>query len=219
MADNNDISQLAAEAGADSSSASVTQDVTETGAAASTALISQEVSELGAGASVAVISQEATELGADESSAVISQVTLEYGRGPEIVPPDESPVRTFTVGAGLGSSWYIVLQLSDSGHELRDKVVKSLRVTGKLTNAVAKIYAYGPKEDIAVEQIEDGIGQKATIALTNTTQVQQSRRFQVNVKNAMTHTVRVEGSGGNAGDIRDRIDEIVYEVARQGVRR
>lgn len=122
------------------------------------------------------------------------------------------------MGAGLGLPWYIVLQLSDSGIELRDKVIKSLRVTGKLTNAIAKVYGYGPKEDIVMADLEKGIGQKVAVVLDNTTQVQQSRRFQMNVKNAMTHTVRLEGRD-NAEGIPDRLDELLLEVSRQGIRR
>lgn len=218
MADNNDISQLAAEAGADSSSASVTQDVTETGAAESNAVVSQDSAEIGAGASTAFVSQLPSEIGANKSSGIISQVTLEYGRGPEVVPPADSPTDTFTFDEGLGNDWFIALQLSDSGDELRDKVVKSLRVTGKVTSCLAKVYGYGPLENINVGDIEQGIGQRVAVSLPNTTQVQQSKRHQINVPHSMTHTIRIEGHDFGNGE-RDRIDEVVMEISRQGVRR
>lgn len=194
------------------------QAVVEAGADASETKVSQEVVELGASGSTTKISQEVVELGASRSPSKISQLCIELGLGPEIVPPSDSPVGTFTVGAGLGLDWFIALQLSDSGVELRDKVVKPVRITGKTTRGLVKVYGYGPKEDINVAHIEDGIGQKATLSIDDTTQVQQSRRLPVNVKNAMTHTVRVEGVWDGEG-IPDRIDEIVYEVARQGIRR
>lgn len=202
MADNTDVSQLSGELGADSSSAQT----------------SQFVGEAGPGSSAAVVSQGIVEFGPGNSTAIVSQLTIELGRGPEVIPPASNPVGTFTVGAGLGLDWYIALQISDSGIELRDKVVKDPRLTGKFTNGRLKVYGYGPKEDINVTDIEQGINQKATLILDDTTQVQQSKLLEVNVKNAMTHTVRVEGIWDGQG-IPDRIDEAVYQVARQGVRR
>ncbi len=218
MADNTDISQSIGEVGAEASNAQVSQLSGEAGVDAGTAQVSQVAGELGAGASTAQISQAPIELGASASAAVISQLTIELGRGPEVIPPDESPVDTFTFGAGLGNPWFIALQLSDSGVELRDKVVKPVRVTAKTTRGLVKVYGYGPKEDINPEDLESGLNHKATLSLTDTTQVQQSGRLPVNVKNIMTHTVRVEGIWDGLG-IPDRIDEIVYEVAGQGIRR
>lgn len=148
----------------------------------------------------------------------VSQITIELLRGPEVVPPSDNPVSTFTVGAGLGNTWDLALQLSDSGVELRDKSVKSLRATGKFSSGKLKVYGYGPKEDIVIDDIEDGTNEKVMVILDDSSHVQQSRRHQVNVKNSMMHTVRIEGIWDGTG-IPDRIDEIVYEVAGQGVRR
>jgi hypothetical protein len=202
VADQTDISQLAPEVAADSSEAQISQAVVEAAASGSTAEIAQLAIET-----------------ADASSIVqIAQLTIELGRGPEVVPPADNPVGTFTVGAGLGLDWFIALQLSDSGEELRDKVVKSFRFTGKTTNALAKGYGYGPLQDIDIDNIEDGTGQRVTLAPPDTTQVQQSKRYQVNLPNSMMHTWRMEGVWNGEG-IPDRIDEIVYEVSRQGIRR
>lgn len=148
----------------------------------------------------------------------ISQLTIELLRGPEVIPPSDNPVSTFTVGAGLGNTYDLTLQLSDTGIELRDKVVKDPRVTGKFTSAKLKVYGYGPKEDINVEDIEDGTNAKVMVVIDDCAQVQHSRVLPLNVKNAMTHTVRIEGNWPGTG-IPDRIDEIVYQVARQGIRR
>lgn len=218
MADQNDISQFIPEVGPESGTGQISQLRSEVGADASSAQISQLPVEIGADASTAQISQLPIEVGADSADVIISQLTIELGRGPEVIPPDDTPVDTFTFDEGLGNEWFIALQLSDSGDELRDKVVKSVRVTGKTTRALIKVYGYGPVEDIDVSNIEDGIGQRVTQMMTDTTQVQQSKRFPVNIPRSMNHTVRVEGIDDGSG-IRDRIDEIVYEVSRQGARR
>lgn len=202
MADPDDISQLVVETTGDTADNQ----------------LSQGIAEVAASASVAQLSQLIAEIAASASGFQISQLTIELARGPEVVPPTDNPVGTFTVGAGLGNDWFICLQLSDSGEELRDKVVKSYRCTGKTTSGVIKGYGYGPLENIDVENIEDGTGQRVTVAIPDTDQVQQSKRFQVNLPNSAMHTVRVQGSWPGTG-IPDRIDEIVYEVSRQGVRR
>lgn len=204
MADNTDISQAISEIGADVGSAQISQ------------LIAEIASEASGGA--AQISQEVIEIGANASTAVISQLTIELGRGPEVIPPADTPVGAFTFDEGLGNTWFIVPQLSDSGIELRDKVVKPFRVTGKVSNARGKIYRYGPTENIDIDAIEAGTGYATVVPLIDTTQVVQSKRHPVNVPNAMLHTIRIEGQWDGTGE-RDRIDEIIYEVAQQGIRR
>lgn len=191
----------------------------EIAAGDSTARISQEVVETGAGDSNARISQETLETGAADSNARISQLTIELGRGPEVVPPAADETSTFTFDEGLGNEYFIVLQLSDYGDELRDHLVKAFRVTGKVTNAKVKIYKYGPLENVEMSDLETGTNSATgAIILSDTTAVQQSRRFPVNVKNAKGSTIRIEGNWPGTGD-RDRVDEVVIEAARQGVRR
>lgn len=149
----------------------------------------------------------------------ISQLTIELLRGPDVTPPADSPTGTFVFnGGGDGVSYYLVPQLSDSGVELRDKVVKPFHVTGKITSPLAKIYGYGPQENIDVDAIEAGTGFKAIVVLDTTTQVALSKRHPVNCPNLRVHTIRIEGRWDGTG-VRDRIDEIVYEQAISGVRR
>ncbi len=222
MADQTDISQAISELGADRSSTQVSQAVSELGADASSAQISQAVSEIGVGASSAQISQLLIEIGAAASTAIISQLTIELGRGPEVIPPADSPSSTFAFDEefGLGVSWYIVPQLTDSGVETRDKRISSVSVRGKVTNASFGVFGYGALDDIDVAAIEAGNINSLTGVriLPNTTMVQQSRRFPVNVKNITNHTTRVQGTWDGTGE-RDRIDEIVYEVSVLGARR
>ena len=218
MADTSFISQSVEEVASGDANTRVSQDIAETAAGDANTRISQDIVEMGSGDSNTRVSQEVIEMGAGNSNTRISQLTIELGRGPEVVPPENEPASTFTVGAGMGLEWYIALQLSDSGIELRDKVVKSVRVTGKTTNGKVKVYGYGPKEDINVSDIEDGINQKVLVILENTTQVQQSKRHNINVKNAMTSTVRIEGIWSGEG-IPDRVDESIMEISQQGIRR
>jgi hypothetical protein len=138
------------------------------------------------------------------------------------VPPPPTPTpeaRTVRFDAGLGSNWWIVPQLDDSSDNLRDKAVKSFVATGKMTVPRFSIYAYGPADNIDVATIEAGTNSASgKKLLPTTTQVQRSARKQINIPNAMLHTVRLEGTWDGQGIV-DRVDEIVYEVARQGIRR
>jgi hypothetical protein len=134
-------------------------------------------------------------------------------------PPPPSPTRTVTFdSSGLGNTWYLALLPSDSGDELRSKVLKPMRITGKVSNCTAKVYSYSPTDEIDVGKVEDGTGFTAEISFPTTTQVQQSALHSINVPNACTHLVRVEGTWDGNG-LRDRIDEIMYQQGEQGVRR
>lgn len=204
MADQTDISQLATEVAADASGVQ----------------ISQAVPEVAADASGVQISQAIPEAAADASGVQISQLTIELARGPEVIPPTDNPAPVFIFGrGGLNVSWWVVPQLSDSGVELRDKTIKAFRATGKMTNPQFQIYGYGPEDGIDVDALEAGTGSSTgPIFMDDTTLVTQTPRHQLNVVNSMTHTCRLAGMWPGTGEP-DRIDEIAYEVAQQGIRR
>jgi hypothetical protein len=128
-------------------------------------------------------------------------------------------VKTVRVGTGNGNRAYLVAPIVDSGDELRGKVVKDARVTGKLTNGALRVYGYDVGVPIVASDLENGVNSSTrSLPLPHTTNVAQSALVKLNVKNAVLHTVRIEvDDRGEA--TRDRIDEIVYQVARQGVRR
>jgi len=140
----------------------------------------------------------------------------------EVPPPPTVTPRVETArfdARGGGSSWYLVPQLSDGGIELRDKTVKSFRATGKMTSPQFSVYGYGAQVPIVVSDLEDGINSSTgKIPLPTTTEVEQYARSQINVANAGLYTYRLEGVWDGEGDV-DRIDEIVVEVAQQGIRR
>ena len=133
-------------------------------------------------------------------------------------------IKTRRFDANLGDdevsvSWYLIPQLSDSDHELRAKVIKAVRVAGKLTDANFQVYTYGPEAVVDVSDLEEGIlSITGEYPLTDTNVVTVSERIQVNCPNASLHTVRVAGTWDGVGS-KDRIDEIEYEQAIQDARR
>lgn len=136
-----------------------------------------------------------------------------------VATPAQPAVNTVRFDEGLGSSWYLIPPLTDSGNELRSKVVKSMRATGRLTNASMKAYAYDINDEIVVADLEAGTNATTRAQdLPDSTQVAQSPRKQINAKNAVLHTVRIEGDDtGNTE--RDEVHELAIEVADEGVRR
>lgn len=145
---------------------------------------------------------------------------LEWSAFVEVPTPPEIGLHTFRFDAGVGPTpWYIVPQLSDSGSELRAKHLKSVRVTGKVTNAAGKGYGYDVGENIVVEDLETGENSKTgPVPLPDTSQVVRGERKQMRVPNAELHTVRIEGVWDGEGEP-DRVDEIAYEYTEKGVRR
>lgn len=138
------------------------------------------------------------------------------------MPPSTPKVSAVTFDlfeTGENVDWYVISQISDSGNELRSKVVKALRVTGKTTSANARLYTYGPTLPINVTDLENGTNSiTGAVALPDTTQVRRGHRVQVNCPNAALHTIRVAGT--YAGDaVKDRLDEMAVEQAIQGCRR
>lgn len=124
-------------------------------------------------------------------------------------------------GAGVSVPWYLAWQWSDFGSELRDKTVKSIRVTGKLTSsATAGIHGAGAGEviDVAVLEAGNSGSKSGTIPLAATTAVAQGPRIQTNVPNLGVLTARIDDAWTGSG-VMSRIDEVVLEVSVGGVRR
>jgi len=142
-----------------------------------------------------------------------------HATGTVTSPPPLPAVNTVRFDEGEGSSWYLIPPVTDSGNELRSKVVKSMRATGRLTNASMKAYSYDIGDEINVADLEAGTNATTRAQdLPDSTQVAQSPRKQINAKNAVLHTVRIEGSDvGNTE--RDEVHELAIEVADEGVRR
>lgn len=127
-------------------------------------------------------------------------------------------VETERFDAGTGSGYYYVAPIVDSEDELRSKTVKAVRVTGKLTNAAMEIYGYDVSDPIVTTDLEQGLNSTTGPIAITTANVAQTPREQVNVPNAVLHTVRILGDDTGETE-RDRIDEIVTEQSEIGVRR
>lgn len=128
-------------------------------------------------------------------------------------------VETERFDAGTGSGYYYVAPVVDSGDELRSKTVKAVRATGKFTNAASQIYGYDVSDVVSATDLEQGLNSDTgQIAITDTAGVAQTPREQVNVPNAVLHTVRIVGD--DTGETtRDSIHEIITEQGDIGVRR
>lgn len=195
----------------------ISQDVELVGADDATTSISQDVQLVGADDATAEVSLFSAATATDDAASFISQFVLLVSTGP-LVPP-AGAVRTFRFDAGRRSHYWLALQPSDSGDELRSKVLKAGRATGKLTNASFLFYKWDVGESINAGDVEAGLN-AATRAqhVPDVPHVAQSARKQVNVPNAVLHSFRIRGTW-EGDEIKDRIDELVYEVAKQGVRR
>lgn len=217
MADTSTIYQAVLEGAVDEAESQVSQSVLEAGGDDSPSRISQMVLESGGDDAPNRISQMVLEAGGDDSPTRIHQVVIEWSPGPLVPPP--AAVRTFRFDAGNRSHYWLALQPSDSGDELRSKVVKPGRVTGKVTNASMLFYKWDVGEEINVTDVEFGLNAATRPQhVPDVAHVTQSELVPVNVVNACLHSTRVQGTWeGDA--IKDRIDEIVYQLARQGVRR
>ena len=154
-------------------------------------------------------------------SQFVVELLVPLGEAPPPPPPVTPTVEAVRFDTGLGTPWYIVAQITDSGDNLRDKTEKAFVATGKMTVPKFSVYSYGPQKSINVSDLEDGINSNTgKLALRTTTQVQRTARKPINVANSMLWTVRLEGIGDNSNDaMKDRVDEMVIEVAQQGVRR
>ena len=135
-------------------------------------------------------------------------------------PPVDTPkVGTFRFDSGIGTEWYVVPAVVDDGNELRSKTLKAMRATGKMTNPSMLAFGYDVSTPINTDDLEAGTNASTRAqTLPDSTQVAQSPRKPINVKNAVLSTVRL--SGDDRGEIvRDSIHEIVIERAIEGVRR
>lgn len=135
-----------------------------------------------------------------------------------VVPPTATTQR---FDAGLGSRYWLLLQLSDSGDELRSKTVKDPYVIAKSTNQTIRGYRVDVGREIDVQAMEDGdrlSGASRALSIPDTSHVVQCPMRKMSLSNASMHTMRIEGDD-TGQSTRDRIDQITYQIARQGVRR
>jgi len=151
----------------------------------------------------------------------VTQVVVELMTPFVDTPVITTSASTMRFDAGLGSRYWLIPQLSDSGQELRTKVVKDPYVIGKCTNMTIRGYRFDVGQAINVQAMEDGerlAGASRALPVPDTTEVTQSPMRKMNLANASMHTMRIEGDD-TGQETRDRIDQICYQIGGQGVRR
>lgn len=132
---------------------------------------------------------------------------------------DNNPgVLTTRFDTGEGKDYYLVAPISDSGNELRSKTLKDPHVTGRLSNANIQLYAYDVSDVVNTDDLEAGTNATAERSVPDSTGVARGPKRNMQVKNAVLHTVRLEGDD-TGNEERDEVHEIVVEQAIQGVRR
>lgn len=129
-------------------------------------------------------------------------------------------VDTFRFDAGAEETdWYLAWQLDDADQEFRPKNVKTVKVTGRLDDAVAQIHGNYAGEEIDVAAIESGTNSKSgSIALPDSAAVAETERFRMNCKNLKNFTARVGGRWDGTGE-KVRIDQVALELEIEGARR
>lgn len=157
------------------------------------------------------------------ATSAMSFPALQWSAAGEVTTVARGSMETKRFDAGEGSSYYVVAQLDDSGDELRSKTYKAIRATGIKTNASATCYGFDVNQEIDVEDLETGNRTNTRMTtrpqeFTDSTGVTQSERKPINISNAVLGTVRYEGDD-TGNEQRDRLDEIVIEQGKQGVRR
>ena len=125
----------------------------------------------------------------------------------------------FNGGSGASTDYYAAFQYSDYGVNLRDHVVKAVKVTGEMASGNVKVYGSGATQTVDVSALEAGTSSLVSQSVTTSTSaVAVSQRYQLNIPNLAISTVRVSGTYSGTGSV-DRIDEVIIEAAQQGVRR
>lgn len=131
-------------------------------------------------------------------------------------------IDTFRFDEGTGSAvdYYVAWGFMDEGEEHRDKWIRSIKVTGKLTNATAGIHGYGPGEEADVTTLETGnSGSKSgSIDLGTLATVQETAMIDLSVTEIHKWTTRIDGTWSGSG-AKDRIEEVVCQVEITGARR
>lgn len=121
--------------------------------------------------------------------------------------------------SGVAIDYYAVPQFTDFGSENQNKVVKALRVTGKLTSGVLQLHGFDSAVNINMTNVENGTNSvSGNISLGTQTDVQQLARQPMTFPNLAVLAPRISGTYSGSG-LPDEIHEVVIEAQNQGNRR
>ena len=123
-----------------------------------------------------------------------------------------------TGGAGVSVDYYAAWAFTDSGEKQRDKIIKNPAITAKINNGLLNVFGASATESVPVSNLESGLGSlSGNVSLTATTTVTVSQQVPLRVR-AAKWAARISGSSPDTG-VRDRIDEVVFEVGVIGARK
>ncbi len=123
---------------------------------------------------------------------------------------------------GLEVPWYLTWTYDSNGIDLTPKVIRMLRPKGKFTSAKMQVYIVTPDTDIDVADLETGANPAFEVDLDDSTAVKQYKIFKAKIKNALMHTMRIEGTSvwdGNPNTLKDQFHEISYLLDISGGRK
>lgn len=122
--------------------------------------------------------------------------------------------------AGTSVAWRAAASYSDLGDEMRSHTIKRVRATAKTTSGSLGVFGAQPTEVVDTSLLATGNSASLTgaVALANTAGVALSQQFQVNCPNLDVSTIQIQGTYAGSGTL-DRVDELVIEAGRIGVRR
>lgn len=131
------------------------------------------------------------------------------------------------LNAGETIDWYLAFQYSDAGAEMRPKLIKYPRVTGKGKDRTLGVHGSDVGESIDVAALEAGnAGAKSgSVAIDDALQITTSERAQIAIAGLSKYTIRVDGvyDGAETDDfgfpVRDSVHEVAFDEVIQGVRR
>lgn len=112
--------------------------------------------------------------------------------------------------------YYFLIQPTDNGEEQRNKRIKSVRVTGRVTSPVVQIHGANRGDTIDVGDMEAGTDSASgNIALTTSGVIKRQYKAQFEVKNLAIWALRFSGTWDGSDDV-DEIEEIVVELDTHG---
>ncbi|HEY8560515.1 MAG TPA: hypothetical protein VIL74_09070 [Pyrinomonadaceae bacterium] len=128
-------------------------------------------------------------------------------------------VSTFRYDEADGATpvpYYFAIQGTDNNEEQRAKRIKSIRLTGRVTNPVIQIHGAMRGGEISVSDIENGTNSlSGNILLDSSTGIVRNYKKNLVVKNLHLWSLRMSGEWDGTGDV-DEIHEIVVEIESHG---
>lgn len=149
---------------------------------------------------------------------VNNQLTFLAGGRTDLVGTIEVNTFEWNKVSGEEVPYYLAWQLY--ANELnRNNTIRSMRMNGKVTDAIMQLYGFDSATPENLSDIEVGINAQGEIVIGTTSDVETSVRERVNFPSNFVFTPRISGTYNGTDEIIDRINGCVIEYLPQGVRR